>query len=269
MKANDTTLSDTVLAVLKRNALSSANVPAEYEGMGMCNKDLLCLSEVLGLDFNVYMRLLQIQRAVTVITLYGSEEQKQTLLPKIASGALKPAILLFDENGNFDFESIQTSAIASGDGVEKISGTKSSVIGVADANLFLVFAMRKSNLQQKGNMACYIIEREHLPQQSCLTINSRINTLGLNALHVSDVELKDVPVNSSSLLGSVNDSRDIALELSASNGYTYGAAVVGFLKLLIGELSHFCNTTIQFKSPLSENLGIQVNIDIFSKVFRK
>lgn len=65
----------------------------------MCNKDLLCISEVLGIDWNVYMTLTQIQRAVKAITVYGTQEQKESLLPRIASGSLRPAICLFEENG--------------------------------------------------------------------------------------------------------------------------------------------------------------------------
>ncbi|KHN85644.1 Acyl-CoA dehydrogenase family member 9, mitochondrial [Toxocara canis] len=253
---SDGILPDPVSAVLKRNALSTIYVPDEYGGMGMCNKDLLCISEVLGIDFNVYMALTQIQLVVNAITVYGTQQQKEDLLPKIASGELRPAICLFDDNGNFDFTSMRTTSTVCGDGMEKISGHKNVVIGAADANLLLIFANRKSPLQPSGCLVCYVVDKDSLPN-GAVTVTSRLRTLGLHALHLSNVELRDVSVTSANVLGSGADGHDIALELSASNSFTYGAAVVGFLKSLTAELVRFCNTTVQYNALLSENRGVQ------------
>uniref|UniRef100_A0A914ZNZ1 Uncharacterized protein n=1 Tax=Parascaris univalens TaxID=6257 RepID=A0A914ZNZ1_PARUN len=249
-------LPQSVLAVLNKASLWSAYVPSEYGGIGMCNKDLLCISEVLGIDWNVYMTLTQVQRAVKAITVYGTQEQKESVLPRIASGSLRPAICLFEENGGFDFASMRTTSTASGGGVEKLNGCKTRVIGAANANLFFIFANRKSSLQDSDAFKCFLVEKDLLPE-GALTVSSPLRTFGLNGLDVSKVELRDLSVTSANVLGSNSESSDIALELSASNDFTYGAAVVGFLKLLTAELVHFCNTTVQYNISLSENPGIQ------------
>uniref|UniRef100_F1KZ66 Acyl-CoA dehydrogenase family member 9 n=1 Tax=Ascaris suum TaxID=6253 RepID=F1KZ66_ASCSU len=255
-KPSNGAFQQSVLAVLKKASLWSAYVPAEYGGIGMCNKDLLCISEVLGIDWNVYMTLTQIQRAVKAITVYGTQEQKESLLPRIASGSLRPAICLFEENGGFDFAAMRTTSTASGGGVEKLNGRKNRVIGAANANLFFIFANRKSSLQDSDAFRCFLVEKDSLPE-GALTVTSPLRTLGLNGLDVSTVELRDLSVTSANVLGSSSEGPDIALELSASNDFTYGAAVVGFLKLLTAELVHFCNTTVQYNVSLSENPGIQ------------
>ncbi|VDN31888.1 unnamed protein product [Gongylonema pulchrum] len=74
--------------------LSSYTVPKKYGGENMCNKDLLILCESLGQAWSLYTRFEQTHLAVSLILEYGNERQKTNYLPRIASGALQPAICL-------------------------------------------------------------------------------------------------------------------------------------------------------------------------------
>lgn len=64
----------------------------------MCKKDLLAIYEVLGLNWSVFESFNQLQIACDLIKMFGSEEQKNRLLPKIASGELLPAICIAEGN---------------------------------------------------------------------------------------------------------------------------------------------------------------------------
>ena len=89
-------LPDSILAVLLKNGVFQTFVPSEYGGVGLNNKELLCMNEALGIDLSTYMFVNQSYAAARIIQIFGSDEQKERYLPKLASLQLKPAICFTD-----------------------------------------------------------------------------------------------------------------------------------------------------------------------------
>lgn len=93
---NSSDLDSSVLAVLLKNGVFQCFVPKEYGGSDLCQKDLLCITESLGVDLSTFTLVNQTCIASRLLQIYGTEEQKQKYLPKLASFQMKPAICLRD-----------------------------------------------------------------------------------------------------------------------------------------------------------------------------
>uniref|UniRef100_A0A158R3U6 Acyl-CoA dehydrogenase family member 9, mitochondrial n=1 Tax=Syphacia muris TaxID=451379 RepID=A0A158R3U6_9BILA len=228
-------------------------------GLEMCNKDLLAIYEVLGLNWNVYEVVDQINIATKLILLFGSDEQKDRFLPKLASGELRPAICISEENLVFDYLNMKTTS-ASGDGrVFKINGVKTEVLGASNANLFFVFANQISSMptnEASKQLVCYLVELNEENNDS-IVISPRTKTLGLQATEVSKVELRNCSVNESNRLGSIDNGTDVIGEVLNARSITFAATVVGFMKSLIGKLAKYCNGVVQHNVTLADNKNIQ------------
>ena len=75
------------------------------------------------------------------ITLYGTEEQKQKYVPKLASGEWFGAYCLTEPGAGSDANSGKTKAVLSEDGTHyKISGQKMWISNAGFCDLFIVFA---------------------------------------------------------------------------------------------------------------------------------
>lgn len=89
-------MNDNIVALLLKNGIFSTFVPTEYGGIGFNHKNLLCLTEALGIDLSTFLFVNQTYIASRLIQLYGTEEQKEKYLPKLASFQIKPAFCIND-----------------------------------------------------------------------------------------------------------------------------------------------------------------------------
>ena len=80
---------------------------------------------------------------------YGSEEQKQRLLPKLASGELVCAIAMTEPGTGSDLQNIKTTAKKDGNGYV-INGSKTFITNGQTANLILVCAKTDPSKGAKG-----------------------------------------------------------------------------------------------------------------------
>ena len=123
--------------------------------------------------------------ATTLINKLGNEQQKETLLPSIASGEL--AVLAADESGHYNLDELATEARAS-DGGFIISGSKRGVIDGHHADVLLVVCKSESGL---GVFA--------IPSDSDgISIETR---LIVDSQRRADITLTDVAVGADALLG--------------------------------------------------------------------
>ncbi len=97
----------------------------DFGGQGLPSTIAAVLNEFFtsaNMAFSMYPGLTQ--GAIAALTLHGSEEQKQTYLPKLVSGEWTGTMNLTEPHCGTDLGLIRTKAAANGDGSYKISGTK-------------------------------------------------------------------------------------------------------------------------------------------------
>lgn len=100
-------------------------IPAEYGGQGLPYTLHAAVGEYLSsanMALMMYPGLTQ--GAIAAILVHGSEEQKQTFLPKMVDGAWTGTMNLTEPHCGTDLGLLRTRAVPNGDGAYRISGQK-------------------------------------------------------------------------------------------------------------------------------------------------
>ena len=174
--------------------LLQASIPESYGGFGERSAvtGVLALEEMVFGDLAGTLAVLTPSLFATPILLVGSEEQKQTYLPKIIEGKWSPYTAALIEHA-FDFDPNELKTIATQQGDEYvIHGEKAFVPFATNAEAILVYA----NLD--GQTQGFIIHKD----AAGLTINDeREKLMSLNSLPLYRVNLENVKASTSNRLG--------------------------------------------------------------------
>jgi butyryl-CoA dehydrogenase len=175
----------------------------------------------LGLDYVSYaLGLEAIARASAVMSViagvnnslvaepiaaFGSDEQKQVWLRRLATGASIGAFALSEEQAGSDAANQQTAARLDDSGYV-INGRKVWVANAAAADLAIVFAATQPRSRGRG-IGAFLVPLD----TPGLSRTSSPDSLGVRGLGCVDLELKDVRVGAGALLGSPCDGFQIAM----------------------------------------------------------
>ncbi|UFS56699.1 acyl-CoA dehydrogenase family protein [Comamonadaceae bacterium M7527] len=126
---------------------------------------------------------------------YGTNEQKQRYLPRLASGELVGAIAMSEPAAGSDLQGIQTTANAK-DGGYVINGSKTFITNGWHADLVIVVAKTDPAAGAKGT-SLFLVEAGTPGFEK----GQRLKKLGMKAQDTSELFFKDVHVGAEQLLG--------------------------------------------------------------------
>ncbi|WP_029061164.1 acyl-CoA dehydrogenase family protein [Labrenzia sp. DG1229] len=128
---------------------------------------------------------------------YGSEEQKQNLLPRLVSGELIGAIAMTEPGAGSDLQAIKTSAVKDGNHY-RISGSKTFITNGALANLVIVVAKTDPRTGGRG-ISLFLVETDTVEG---FRRGRNLDKLGMKSNDTSEMFFDDMRVPASALLGS-------------------------------------------------------------------
>ncbi|MEW1976343.1 acyl-CoA dehydrogenase family protein [Microbacterium profundi] len=114
-------------------------VPEEYDGAGASLVEAMIVMEELGRGLVPSPFFATTAFGVVPILTFGSESQKQDLLPGIVAGEITATTAITEPSGNWSPDGVEMAADGSDDSVT-LTGTKSFVIDGHTANKILVVA---------------------------------------------------------------------------------------------------------------------------------
>lgn len=130
------------------------------------------------------------------INEYGSEEQKQKWLPKMATGELVGAIAMTEPGTGSDLQSIKTTAKLDGNEYV-INGSKTFITNGQTANLIIVVAKTDPNAGAKGT-SLVIVETDEVEG---FKRGRNLDKIGQKSQDTSELFFDNVRVPTSNLLG--------------------------------------------------------------------
>ncbi len=133
------------------------------------------------------------------INSYGSEEQKQRWLPKMASGEIVAAIAMSEPGTGSDLQAVSTTALRDGDEYV-INGQKTFITNGMSANLVCVVAKTDPAESAKG-ISLIMVETDSVEGEGGFSRGRNLEKLGLKAQDTSELFFDDVRVPASFLLG--------------------------------------------------------------------
>src|SRR3546814_20873303 len=126
---------------------------------------------------------------------YGSEEQKQKWLPKMASGEVIGAIAMTEPGGGSDLQAVKTTAIRDGNEFV-INGQKTFITNGQNADLVIVVTKTDPKQGAKGT-SLFMVEAG----REGFTKGRTLAKLGMKAQDTSELFLADVRVPPANMLG--------------------------------------------------------------------
>lgn len=178
------------------------------------------------------------------LVLFGSPEQKEKYLPKIASGEMIGAYALTETGHGSDALGAETTAVLSDDGKYYIlNGQKQFITNAGFADLFLTYAQIDGK-----EFTSFIVER----QWDGVSVDEEEKKMGMHGTSTRSVIFQDVKVPVENVLGEVGRGHVVALNTLNVGRYKLGAFIVGGSKLAIAEGIKYAKGRIQFGRPISE-----------------
>lgn len=226
----------------------SVAVPEAYGGMGMgfVNTVLVCdyISGATGSFSTAFGAHTGI--GTMPITLYGTEEQKQKYVPKLASGEWFGAYCLTEPGAGSDANSGKTKAVLSEDGkTYSITGQKMWISNAGFCSVFIVFA----RIGDDKNITGFIVENT---AENGISMNEEEHKLGIRASSTRQVFFNETKVPVENMLSERGNGFKIAMNALNVGRIKLAAACLDAQRRVITNATAYANERIQFNTPISQ-----------------
>jgi alkylation response protein AidB-like acyl-CoA dehydrogenase len=184
------------------------------------------------------------------IKRWGTDEQREEWLPKMASGEALGCYALTEPESGSDPASLQTRAERDGDGW-RISGSKIFITLGTWAGVALVFA--RTGEEGARGITCFLV-----PTGSPGFTSRRIHgKLGLRAQDTGELFLDDVRVPGSSVLGEEGGGLKVALSALDNGRISLAAGCVGIGRGCLEACVAYANDRVQFGKKIASHQLVQ------------
>jgi len=238
---------DEVRHGLHELGLMGLNIPEEYGGFGASAKVFnRVFGEIGGTDpaLAVYFGAHE-SIGCKGITLFGTNEQKQTWLPKCASGEIIAAFCLTEPGSGSDAQAMASTATLSDDGTHYIlDGRKIWISNAAYAGLFTVFAKVPVTIDGKikKRVTAFIVDAH----SEGITLGQPEQKMGIKASDTRTVTFEKVRVPVANVLGEVGQGFKIALEILNSGRLGLAAGSSRGSRQMLARAAKYANEREQF-----------------------
>ncbi len=227
--------------------LLGISIPEEYGGLGKPFIEGTMVAEGMGGGFSFSVAMAAHTGIGTLPILYfGTDEQKQKYIPKLAAGEWKGAYGLTEPNAGSDALSAKTSATLSEDGKHYLlNGQKIWITNGGFADVYTVFA--KVDGKQ---FTAFIVERG----MEGFTQGPEEKKMGIKGSSTVQLYFENCKVPVENVLGEIGRGHVIAFNILNIGRLKLDAACLGGAKRSASIAIEYAVTREQFKQPIS-NFG--------------
>ncbi len=214
----------------------------------------LAVRAVSAADASVAVTMAVTNMVGEVITQFGSDAQKKTHLPKLTSGEyFGGAFALSEPGAGSDAASLSTRAERRGDGW-LLNGAKMWITTGDRAGVLVVWA-RSAGEGAKG-ISCYLVEKD----TPGVSFGRPEEKMGLRASHTVSVNLADVEVPDTALLGCEGQGFHIAMMALDGGRIGVGSQALGIGFAALDKASRYALERQQFGKPIAEHQAIRFKL---------
>lgn len=187
------------IAQMKAIGIYGLAVPEEFGGAPV---SMPCYAQVTQELARGWMSLAGAMGGHTVVakllTLFGTDEQKQAYLPKMATGEIRATMALTEPGGGSDLQAMTT--VAKADGSELvITGAKTWISNARRSQLIALLCKTDPTAQPK-HKGISIVLVEHGPG---LTVSRDLPKLGYKGVESCELAFDNYRISASAILGAV------------------------------------------------------------------
>jgi alkylation response protein AidB-like acyl-CoA dehydrogenase len=225
-------------------------VPEAYGGMGMGFVSTMLTCDYISSGTGSFSTAFGAHTGIGTmpITLYGTEDQKNKYVPKLASGEWFGAYCLTEPGAGSDANSGKTTATLSEDGKNyKINGQKMWISNAGFCNLMIVFA----RIEDDKNITGFIVEVDK-NNLNGISMGEEEHKLGIRASSTRQVFFNDTIVPVENMLSERGNGFKIAMNALNVGRIKLAAACLDSQRRVTTQAINYANERKQFKTPIAE-----------------
>jgi acyl-CoA dehydrogenase len=253
--AEEDAVPDEVVQEMRDLGLFGMSIPSEHGGLGLSMEEEATVAVELGRTSPAFRSIIGTNNGIGSqgIIMFGTEEQKQKYLPKLASGEMISSFALTEPEAGSDAAGLKMTAVKDGDGYV-LNGTKRFITNCRKAGVFTVFARTNPDIPGAKGISAFLVENG-LPG---IEIGPKDRKMGQHGTTTSDLVFNDVRVPDSALLGGVEGQGFKAAMQVLDRGRLHISAVcVGVAERLIKDATQYAIERKQFGKSIAEFQLIQ------------
>jgi acyl-CoA dehydrogenase len=253
--ADNDAIPPSLIQEIRDMGLFGMSIPEEYGGLGLTMAEEVAAAFVLGQTSPAFRSLVGTNNGIGSqgIIIDGTPEQKDTYLPKLATGEMIASFALTEPDAGSDAGSLKTSARREGD-YFVLNGTKRFITNAPHAGLFTVFARTDPSSKTSAGVTAFLVESG----TPGLSLGPKDRKMGQKGSHTCDVILDDCRVPAASILGGrEGQGFKTAMKVLDRGRLHISAVCVGAAERLIRDSLAYAIDRKQFGGPLSDKQLIQ------------
>jgi alkylation response protein AidB-like acyl-CoA dehydrogenase len=255
---------EAIVEQMKELGLFGLTVPEEFGGVGESlttyaltvvelARGWMSLSGVLNTHF----------MGCYLINKFGTDEQKQSFLPRMATGEVRAALAMSEPEAGSDVQSIRTKAIRDGDDYV-VNGQKMWLTNGLRAGLVMTLVKTdpEADPPHKG-ISMLMVEKEPGEPKPApgLDVGKNIDKMGYKGVETVEMSFSDYRIPTSSLLGTEKGQgfRQVldGIEVGRVN---VAARAVGLSTRAFEEAIKYAQERKAFGKPISQHQAIQIHL---------
>jgi alkylation response protein AidB-like acyl-CoA dehydrogenase len=246
-----------IVEQMKELGLFGATVSQRYGGLGL---PASTYAQIIMRISATWMAITGIVNSHLMLALaiekFGTEAQKETWLPKLASGEVRGGLALTEPDAGTDLQGIRMTARKDGDHYV-INGTKTWISNGIEGSCFalLVKTDPDADPRHKG-MSLFIA-----PKQEGFTVGRKLEKLGYKSIDSAELVFDNYRIPADHLIGEVEGQGFYqatgGLELGRINVAARGVGIAEGALALATEYSQIRKT---FGKPICEHQAIQLKL---------
>jgi alkylation response protein AidB-like acyl-CoA dehydrogenase len=230
---------------MKELGFFGLTIPEEHGGLGLDKLTYVQITEELAKGWASVPGLLNSHLIVAyLIEKFGTLAQKQ-LLPSLAAGEERGAILLTEPGAGSDLILIQTS-IRQG----KLSGQKTMITNGREATLLAVL------VKEEDGISIYLIPSN----REGITVGPNMKKMGFKGIETVDIYFEDVHVSKEDIIGDSGKGIGTFLHALEFGRLSIAASALGVAEAAYESSLAYAKERIVYGKPISELQTVQIHL---------
>lgn len=236
--------------------LMGVPIPEQYGGSGMdfisyiiAIHELAKVSATVGVILSVHTSV-----GTSPILHFGTEEQKNKYVPKLASGEYLGAFALTEPGAGSDAANLKTKATKDGH-YYILNGSKAFITNGGEADTYITFARTSDEMGAKG-VSAFIVEKD----MEGFSIGKKEKKMGLRGSQTVTINFDHCVVPKENMLGKEGEGFKIAMANLNVGRIGIAAQALGIGEAALEHAIAYAKEREQFGKPIAHNQGISFKL---------
>ena len=254
-----------LIPTMKELGLFGITIPEEYGGMGLDFTTFAKIFEEISKGWMSLSGIIGTHHILShVISNHGTDEQKNRILPKMATGEIRGALALTEPEAGSDTQNISTVAVKDGEEYV-INGRKMYISNGEHGNAFALMAKTDPDASPKHRgISCFIFEK---PTEG-FKVGQHLDKLGYRGIDTCELIFDNCRVPADNLIGGVEGKGFGQVMNGLETGrINVAARAVGVAQAALDAAVSYAQQRKTFGQPISQHQAIQLKLaDMATKV---